>query len=63
MNIILPTLQRKERCPFLPICPKLKVLEIPLFELDKKTGKAVFDNNGEKLATSILTENQISGRF
>ena len=61
MNIILPTLRaerRKTYCPFLPICPKTgKVLEIPLLELDKKTGKAVFDNGGEKIETSILDAN------
>ena len=58
MNIILPTLReerRKTYCPFLPICPNTgKVLEIPLLEIDKKTGKAVFDNSGEKIETSIL---------
>ena len=58
MNIILPTLReerRKTYCPFLPICPKTgKVLEIPLLDLDKKTGKVVFKNNNEKLETNIL---------
>ena len=58
MNIILPTLReerRKTYCPFLPICPKTgKVLEIPLLEIDKKTGNAVFDNGGSKLETTIL---------
>ena len=58
MNIILPTLReerRKTYCPFLPICPKTgKVLEIPLLEIEKKTGRVVFDNNGEKIETSIL---------
>ena len=52
MNIVLPTLReerRKTYCPFLPICPKTgKVLEIPLLEVDKKTGKAIFNNKGEK---------------
>ena len=58
MNIILPTLgneRQKTYCPFLPICPKTgKVLEIPLLEMDKKSGKVIFNNNGEKLNTSIL---------
>ena len=46
MNIILPTLReerRKTYCPFLPICPKSgRVLEIPLLNMDKKTGKCYF---------------------
>ncbi len=58
MNIILPTLRaerRKTYCPFLPVCPKTgKVLEIPLISMDKKTGKVIFDNNNEKIETSIL---------
>ena len=53
MNIILPTLReerRKTYCPFLPICPKTGiVLEIPLLEMDKKTGKVVFDNKNYRL--------------
>ena len=61
MNIILPTLRaerRKTYCPFLPICPKTgKVLEIPLISMDKKTGKVIFDNNDEKIETSILDGN------
>ncbi len=61
MNIILPTLRaerRKTYCPFLPICPKTgKVLEIPLISMDKKTGKVIFDNNNEKIETSILDGN------
>ena len=61
MNIILPTLReerRKTYCPFLPICPKTgKVLEIPLIEVDKKTGSVVFDNGSEKLKTKILDGN------
>ena len=61
MNIILPTLReerRKTYCPFLPICPKTgKVLEIPMLSMDKKTGKVVFDNEGEKLETNILNGN------
>ncbi len=58
MNIILPTLReerRKTYSPFLPICPKTgKVLEIPLIEMDRKTGKVVFQNNNEKLETNVL---------
>ena len=58
MNIILPTLRaerRKTYCPFLPVCPKTgKVLEIPLISMDKKTGKVIFDDNNEKIETSIL---------
>ena len=61
MDIILPTLgdeRRKTYCPFLPICTKTgKVLEIPLSSMDKKTGKVVFDNNGEKIETNILDGN------
>ena len=61
MNIILPTLRderRKTYCPFLPICKKTgKVLEIPLSSMDKKTGKVIFDNNGEKIETNILDGN------
>ena len=61
MNIILPTLReerRKTYSPFLPICSKTgKVLEIPLIDKDKKTGKVVFNNNGEKIETSILNGN------
>ncbi len=61
MNIILPTLReerRKTYCPFLPICPKTgKVLEVPLISIEKKNGKAVFDNQGEKIETSILNGN------
>ena len=58
MNIILPTLReerRKTYCPFLPICPKTeKVLEIPLIDMNKKTGKVVFDNKSEKIETNVL---------
>ncbi|MEC7212432.1 MAG: lysine--tRNA ligase [Pseudomonadota bacterium] len=58
MNIILPTLReerRKTYSPFLPVCPKTGlVLEIPLVEKDQSSGKVVFDNNGEKIETSIL---------
>ena len=61
MNIILPTLReerRKTYCPFLPICPITGiVLEIPLLEMDKKTGKVVFDNKNKKLETNILNGN------
>jgi len=57
MNVILPTLRderRKTYCPFLPICPETqKVLEIPLIEISKKNGKAIFNNNGKKLETEI----------
>ena len=61
MNIILPTLReerRKTYSPFLPICPKTNnVLEIPLISMDQKSGKVVFDNNGEKLETNIFNGN------
>ena len=50
MEIILPTLRRRKKkniLSFLPICNKTgKVLEIPLISFDKKTGKAIFDDNG-----------------
>ena len=58
MNIILPTLgkeRQKTYCPFLPICPKTgKVLEVSINEINKNDGKVIFNNNGEKLNTSIL---------
>ena len=61
MEIVLPTLREERRrtyCPFLPICPTTgKVLEIPLIEKDKKTGRVIFDNNGKKIDTSILDGN------
>ena len=57
INIILPTLRserRKTYSPFLPLCPVSgKVLEIPMINLDKKTGKIIFDNSGKKIETSI----------
>ncbi len=61
MDIILPTLReerRKTYCPFLPICPKTGVvLEVPLLEMNKKTGKVVFENNNEKVETNVLDGN------
>ena len=61
MNIILPTLRserRKSYCPFLPLCPNTgKVLEIPMLDLEKNTGKIIFDNNGKKIQTSIYDGN------
>ncbi len=61
MNIILPTLRserRKSYCPFLPICPATgKVLEIPSLEINTKSKKIVFDNNGKKLETNIFDGN------
>ena len=61
MNIILPTLRserRKTYCPFLPICPDTgKVLEIPMTNLDKKTGKISFDNFGKEIQTNIFDGN------
>src|SRR6056300_1600701 len=61
MNIVLPTLgpeRKKTYSPFLPICPETgKVLEIPLLEMDKKTGEVTFDNGGKKLKTQILNGN------
>ena len=61
INIILPTLRserRKTYCPFLPICPETgKVLEIPMENLDKTSGKIIFNNNGKKIQTSIYDGN------
>ncbi len=61
MNIILPTLRserRKTYCPFLPLCPDTgKVLEIPMLNLEKNTGKITFDNQGKKIQTSIYNGN------
>ena len=60
MNTILQQ-EREENIlsvSYLGICPKLgKVLEIPLLSMDKKTGKVIFNNNDEKLETSILNGN------
>ncbi len=61
MDIILPTLRserRKTYSPFLPLCPDTgKVLEIPILNLDKKTGKITFNNKGRKIETSIFDGN------
>ncbi len=61
MNVILPTLRserRKTYCPFLPLCPETgKVLEIPMLNLEKKTGKITFDNTGKKIQTNIFDGN------
>ena len=61
MDIILPTLGKERQTtysPFLPICPDTgKVLEIPVLEIIKEQSKIIFDNNGEKLETSILDGN------
>ena len=61
MEIILPTLgkeRQKTYSPFLPICPETgKVLEIPVLEIDSKSSKIIFDNNGSKLEKSILDGN------
>ena len=61
MNIILPTLRserRKTYCPFLPLCPDTgKVLEIPMLNLEKNTGKITFDNHGKKIQTDIYNGN------
>ena len=61
MEIILPTLgkeRQKTYSPFLPICPETGiVLEIPILEIDKKKSKIIFDNNGNKLESSILDGN------
>jgi len=61
MDIIIPTLgkeRQKTYSPFLPICSDTgKVLEIPIIEIDEKSSKIIFDNNGEKLEKSILDGN------
>ncbi len=61
MNIILPTLRserKKTYCPFLPICPDTgKVLEVPMLNLEKNTGKIIFDNGGKKIQTNIYDGN------
>ena len=58
MNIILPTL-REERRKTLSIFTDLSKnrysIGNPLLEIDKKNGKAIFDNKG-KLQMSILDE-------
>ena len=61
MNIIIPTLgkeRQKTYSPFLPICPDTGiVLEIPVLEIDEKSSKIIFDNNGKKIEKSILDGN------
>ena len=61
MDVIIPTLRserKKTYCPFLPICPDTgKVLEIPMINLDEKSGKITFDNNGKKMQTKIYDGN------
>ena len=61
MQIILPTLgkeRQKTYSPFLPICPDTgTVLEIPVIEINKDKSKIIFDNNGQKLESSILDGN------
>ena len=61
MDVIIPTLRserKKTYCPFLPICPDTgKVLEIPMINLDEKSGKITFDNNGKKMQTKIFDGN------
>ena len=61
MNIIIPSLgkeRQKTYSPFLPICPNTGVvLEIPVLKIDEKNSKIIFDNNGEKLESSILDGN------
>ena len=61
LNIVLPTLRSERRqtySPFLPICPDTgKVLEIPVLELNKKSNKIIFNNNGKKIEKSILDGN------
>jgi len=61
MDIIIPTLgkeRQKTYSPFLPICPETGiVLEIPVLEIDKKNSKIIFDNQGNKLESSILDGN------
>ncbi len=61
MNIILPTLRserKKTYCPFLPLCPETgKVLEIPMLNLEKKTGKIIFSNGDKKIQTTIYDGN------
>ncbi len=61
MELIIPTLRsdrKKTYSPFLPVCPNSgKVLEIPLIEVNKKTGDAIFKNNNEKLKINILNGN------
>ena len=61
MNIILPTLRserRKTYCPFFTFVSRYrKVLEIPMLNLEKNTGKIIFDNNGKKIQTDIYNGN------
>ena len=61
VDIIIPTLgkeRQKTYSPFLPICPETGiVLEIPVLEILKDKSKIIFDNNGEKLESSILDGN------
>ena len=52
METILPTLgkERKETySPFLPICSETgQVLEVPIIEFNKKSGKIIYENKNKK---------------
>jgi lysyl-tRNA synthetase class 1 len=57
MEIILPTLgkeRKKTYSPFLPICPETgQVLEVPIVEFKKKSGKIIYENNNKKIETEV----------
>ena len=58
MEIILPTLgkERKETySPFLPICSETgQVLEVPIIEFNKKSGKIIYENKNKKVETEVI---------
>ena len=60
MNIILPTLReerRKTYCPFYQSALKQKSVRNTIIRNRQEKWKAVFDNSGEKIETSILDGN------
>ena len=58
METILPTLgkERKETySPFLPICSETgQVLEVPIIEFNKKSGKIIYENKNKKVETEVI---------
>ena len=61
MEIIIPTLgkeRQKTYSPFLPICNETgKVLEVPIVNLDKKSGKIIYKSNGKDIETEVTNGN------
>ena len=61
MEIIIPTLgkeRQKTYSPFLPICNETgKVLEVPIVNLNKKSGKIIYKSNGKDIETEVTNGN------